>query len=296
MLVSSNPASSELASSVVLSSGSFRVDLIEGSKRRPSLTEFAVRPGQFALEINIEGTQLLRESDQQPWRVLPPHSICLFRGPTSTVIHVGRGNHRSFLLTWTDQDLPNLARWIEKTSTDRKFARRFAIVAFNPVNETNGDVARKMVKALIDVNATNEPIILAALHEMAQHALTSDNEFCLATLPHHLPETMKPLVESVKMDPAGAWSLKEASALAGYSPFHLSRTFKAIVGFGFPEFVDRCRTEIAVVQLCNTDRGIDEIASNCGFGSPQALRESVKEYLGLLPSELRIQAGSGIPD
>jgi AraC-like DNA-binding protein len=260
------------------------VDLIEGFKRRPSLTEINVRQGHYALEINLDGTQLMRESEQQPWRVLPPMSVALVRGPASVVVHVGRGNHRSFLISWSEQELPGLARWIEKTSNERKMARRFAIVAFNPVTSVGGDVAQKTVHALEEVTPMSEPMMLA------------DNEFCLATLPANLPETMKPLVENVKIDPAASWSLKEASALAGYSPFHLSRTFKAIVGYGFPEFVDRCRTEIAVVQLCNTDRGIDEIASNCGFGSPQALRESVKEYLGMLPSELRIQAGTNSLD
>ena len=32
---------------------------------------------------------------------------------------------------------------------------------------------------------------------------------------------------------------------------------------------------------------VDLVASTCGFGTTQGLRESVKEYLGLVPSELR---------
>jgi AraC-like DNA-binding protein len=290
MLGIANPTNNEITSRTLLSSGSLRIDLIEGSKRRPSLTELTVRAGQSALEVNLSGTQLMRESDKEPWRVLPPKSIALVRGPTSLTVHLGRGEHRSLYVTWSDNELPGLARWMERTANERKISRRFSIVAFNPINSVDGDVAEKMTRACFEPSIASEPIVLASIHEVACHALTSDNEFCLATLPISLPEPMYPLIEQVKADPAASWSLKEAATIAGYSPFHLSRTFKALVGFGFPEFVDRCRTEIAVVQLCNSDKGIEEIANNCGFGSPQALRESVKEYLGMLPSELRLHA------
>ena len=79
--------------------------------------------------------------------------------------------------------------------------------------------------------------------------------------------------------------------MAGYSPFHFSRVFKNLVGYGFHEYVDRSRTECAVEMLCTTDSAVDVVASSCGFGTTQGLRESVKEYLGLVPSELR-----AIPD
>jgi hypothetical protein len=32
---------------------------------------------------------------------------------------------------------------------------------------------------------------------------------------------------------------------------------------------------------------LDCVAQACGFGTTQGLRESIKEYLGLVPSELR---------
>ena len=63
--------------------------------------------------------------------------------------------------------------------------------------------------------------------------------------------------------------------------------FKAIVGYGFHEYVDRCRTELAVRMLSTTDEPVDIISAEAGFGTAQSLRESVKYHLGLLPSELR---------
>jgi AraC-like DNA-binding protein len=91
----------------------------------------------------------------------------------------------------------------------------------------------------------------------------------------------------VRENPALPWPLKDAADMAGYSPFHFSRVFKGLVGYGFHEYVDRCRTECAVELLVTTDMPVDLVASTCGFGTTQGLRESVKEYLGLVPSELR---------
>jgi AraC family transcriptional regulator len=109
----------------------------------------------------------------------------------------------------------------------------------------------------------------------------------LAAVPLDLPDTIRDLVAKVRASPSLAWPLKDAADMAGYSPFHFSRVFKNLVGYGFHEYVDRSRTECAVEMLCTTDNAVDVVASSCGFGTTQGLRESVKEYLGLVPSELR---------
>ena len=44
-------------------------------------------------------------------------------------------------------------------------------------------------------------------------------------------------------------------------------------------------------MLVSSDSPVDGVASACGFGTTQGFRESIKEYLGLVPSELR-----GLPE
>ena len=65
------------------------------------------------------------------------------------------------------------------------------------------------------------------------------------------------------------------------------RVFKQMVGYGFHEYVDRCRTELAVNLLVSSNIAVDNVATNAGFGTTQGLRESVRDYLGLVPSEFR---------
>jgi AraC-like DNA-binding protein len=132
-----------------------------------------------------------------------------------------------------------------------------------------------------------ETAVLACAIDLVGAAMTASSTSFLADIVSTAPDALKQLMVAVKKDPTGNWSLRDAAAYAGYSPFHLSRTFRTVVDFGFPEYVDRCRAEFAIDRLLKTDLSIDEVASSCGFGSTQALREAFKEYLGMLPSEIR---------
>jgi transcriptional regulator GlxA family with amidase domain len=42
-----------------------------------------------------------------------------------------------------------------------------------------------------------------------------------------------------------------------------------------------------VKLLATSERPVESVAQAAGFGTTQGLRESIKEYLGLVPSELR---------
>lgn len=99
-------------------------------------------------------------------------------------------------------------------------------------------------------------------------------------------QAFAPLIESIERAPTEPWHLKEAAEQAGYSPFHFSRTFKQVVGCGFHEYVDRARTEIAV-DLLLQGASIADAASKAGFSSSRSLRESLRDYLGLLPADLQ---------
>ncbi|MFX6834700.1 helix-turn-helix domain-containing protein, partial [Acinetobacter baumannii] len=83
------------------------------------------------------------------------------------------------------------------------------------------------------------------------------------------------------------WSLKRAADMVGYSTFHFSRTFRAVTKLGFPDYVDRARTDFAVNLILNNEEHFDAVAQQSGFATTSSLRSALKEHLGLLPSELR---------
>lgn len=95
------------------------------------------------------------------------------------------------------------------------------------------------------------------------------------------------LLEEVRRAPNESWSLKRAADMVGYSTFHFSRTFRAVTRLGFPDYVDRARTDFAVDRILHTEDSFDTVAQQSGFGTTSSLRSALKEHLGLLPSELR---------
>ncbi|QYK52206.1 MAG: helix-turn-helix transcriptional regulator [Fimbriimonadaceae bacterium] len=104
-------------------------------------------------------------------------------------------------------------------------------------------------------------------------------------------ENIAKLLDEIRNSPDQYWSLSIAAEKAGYSNFHLSRIFHTEVGMGFPEFVERARTEIAIQSLLTTLIPINQVTQLSGFGSSPTLRSACQEYTGFLPSELRGAAG-----
>lgn len=236
-----------------------------------------------ALYFNLEGT-LLARSNSGKLIVAPPKSLLFVRGGARLMTLVARGEHDGLLVAWQTGTAPVLDEWLGG-SGDSGPAR---MVACKPIAPMFTAAYERLEAARKGPFEAMDPLILAASMEMVVRLLVGGDELQLAAIPVDLPETIRELTVLVREKPSAPWPLKDAADQAGYSPFHFSRVFKQLVGYGFHEFVDRCRTEAAVEMLCNSDKAVDLVASTCGFGTTQGLRESVKEYLGLVPSELRV--------
>jgi AraC family transcriptional regulator of adaptative response/methylated-DNA-[protein]-cysteine methyltransferase len=81
-------------------------------------------------------------------------------------------------------------------------------------------------------------------------------------------------------------NLEALGSVAGWSPFHLQRTFKAVLGVSPKQFVEACR--IAAFKS-NLRKGTSVTAAvyDAGFGSGSRVYERVDSNLGMTPSEYR---------
>jgi AraC-like DNA-binding protein len=267
------------------------VEALLGSANRPSSTILEVPPDTLALFFNTKGTVLLRPEYERRWIVSPERSIVFVRGPVRVPINVARGVHAAYLVVWSGWVTPHLNTWLNQR-LQAASQQRQRMIASKPIDPHYSQVFERFEQVLAGPDELTEPQLISVLYEVVPKLIIGRDELQLAPLPPDLPASIRKLAIDVCKKPEGQWPLKDAAAAAGYSPFHFSRVFKSLVGYGFHEFVDRCRTEFAVGKLCESDLPIDVIASACGFGTTQGLRESVKEYLGLVPSELRIAADS----
>jgi len=90
-------------------------------------------------------------------------------------------------------------------------------------------------------------------------------------------------------------TLEELAELAHFSPFHLHRIFRGMVGESLKAHVRRLRLERAATRLCRTTDSILRIALNSGFDSHAAFSRAFKSQLGYTPSEWRTIPQADLP-
>jgi transcriptional regulator GlxA family with amidase domain len=71
------------------------------------------------------------------------------------------------------------------------------------------------------------------------------------------------------------------------SPRHFARVFTQELGITPARYVAQARLEAARRQLELTDKGQDEIAASCGFGSAELLRRAFLRILESTPGRYR---------
>jgi len=99
-------------------------------------------------------------------------------------------------------------------------------------------------------------------------------------------------------NPADDLSVARLARRAGMSPRHFARVFTRATGTTPARFVERARVEVARRLLEESSEGVDRIAADCGFGSPETLRRSFLRTLRVGPSEYRqrFQAAGPVPE
>lgn len=235
----------------------------------------------YGMLFNFEGSIVFSGDTGSSVRLVPPRTLVAFR-PDHLRFFYGRGFHEYTFIEWHEDQAPELVDWMHsrpQVTGDRSMYSQ-------PMDPTFSN-CRAHLDEVLSNSLTANPRLLGILYETLPLMMTTKDGTNLAPLPPELPDTIANLARRVRKSPTSAWPLKEAADFAGYSPFHFSRVFKSLVGYGFHEFVERCRTEVALNSLLTSDASIDSVASQAGFGTTQGLREAMKEYLGLVPSELR---------
>jgi len=267
--------------------GQLKLESIGISVSRSTSGTIGLPAGTHVLGINYEGAIIARSVNQSRVIIVPPRSVFYVRGPIRLNSLVARGDHKLQMLSWNAAMLPALDQWIQNTGPVRQSKGQYRFVGCKPIDPNFSEPLRRFEEARKQQSELAEPLFMSFIYEAVGRIMVGGDEMQLSPLPADLPEPIQRLTEAVRQNPARSWSLKEASDMASYSPFHFSRVFKQLVSYGFHEYVDRCRTEMAVGLLVSSDKAVDIVAAQSGFGTTQGLRESVREYLGLVPSEFR---------
>lgn len=82
-------------------------------------------------------------------------------------------------------------------------------------------------------------------------------------------------------------TLREAAAHCGYSPEHLSRTFRRATGGTFKAYADEIKLDAAVTLMCRENLTVGDTAAALGFGSAAAFIRAFHRRYGFPPGKYR---------
>lgn len=82
-------------------------------------------------------------------------------------------------------------------------------------------------------------------------------------------------------------SLEHMAAIAGFSKFHFSRTFKQLSGYNFYDYLCQRRVKSAEILLMNQETSISQIALQSGFSSVSTFNRIFKSQKGCTPTQYR---------
>ena len=103
------------------------------------------------------------------------------------------------------------------------------------------------------------------------------------TLGSSAAQRINAALEELRADPCRSPSLDELAARVGMSRRNLSRHLRERTGGGLKDWLRRMRIAQAQAQLAAGARGLESIASRCGFADAHALRAAFRTELGLTP-------------
>lgn len=100
------------------------------------------------------------------------------------------------------------------------------------------------------------------------------------------------LTRQIEANPEQPVHLAQLAQRAGYSPFHLQRNFKAIIGSSPKEYQTAARLRTLKKEL-RKDAPVSDAIYQAGFGSGSRVYEKTDGQLGMTPSEYR-SGGKGL--
>lgn len=136
--------------------------------------------------------------------------------------------------------------------------------------------------------ATHEYLVKSHLfmimHLLNQSCATSsENERAL----HWTYSKLKTALYHIQNSYAGSITIKDVSALCGFSESHFMKLFKEMTGMSFTAYLIQYRLELAAQQLTQTDLKVIEIAANCGFRNHSYFTRSFLKKYGITPVKYR---------
>lgn len=197
---------------------------------------------------------------------------------------------RALALMWSDEAL---ARVAPTAIRDDRFDP--AALARAPLLPPRTLLARERFLRLVTTpdapSLAVEEEAVTLLNAVLQAARRASDEACGSTWRDASMQARR--VERVKSavlaDVARPWTLSALAEIAGVSPLHLARIFRAEVGTSVYEYVTQARLALALERLLDTEHDLSTIALDVGFATHSHFTARFRARFGVTPSLLRAE-------
>lgn len=139
----------------------------------------------------------------------------------------------------------------------------------------------------------SSPEALAAIHADVAQLIAlcfrggSRNRTGGEPLPQNLPAILRRPLEQMRTSFERPWRVAELAAMAGMSPSHFIRTFRAALGTSPIDWLRRERINQAKRRLVETDDSMKEIARQVGYSDQFFFSKDFKQMTSLTPTDYR---------
>jgi len=103
----------------------------------------------------------------------------------------------------------------------------------------------------------------------------------------HYLEAINRALEFIETNTVKNIGLEEIADYAFLSKYHFHRVFKSIIGDTTKDYLTRLRLEKSALMLKNSDKTINQVAYDCGYGSPETFMRAFKSFFSVTPSVFR---------
>lgn len=133
--------------------------------------------------------------------------------------------------------------------------------------------------------------LLTLFLNFGQQRLCAEGSPTLAQLPHssqrNYAERFGAVFSYLDRHFAEDLTLEDVAAVAGFSKFHFSRTFKQLSGCNFYEYLCHRRIKSSEALLMKPELSISQIALQSGFSSVSTFNRTFKKLKGCTPTQYR---------
>ena len=133
--------------------------------------------------------------------------------------------------------------------------------------------------------------LLTLFLNFGRSRLSAESSVALSQLPHssqrNYAERFEAVFTYLDRHFAEDLTLEDVAAVAGFSKFHFSRTFKQLSGCNFYEYLLHRRIKSSEAMLMKPNLSISQIALQSGFSSVSTFNRTFKKLKGCTPTQYR---------